>query len=56
MSTPPVTPQLRGYPVDHALVRANRAQSGPRRRRAPFGGLAARLRAGRLADAPCAQR
>ena len=33
MNTHPVAPQaLRGYPVDHDLIRANRAQRGPRRR------------------------
>ena len=45
MNTQPVTPQaLRGYPVDHTLVRANRAQRGPRRRFRILRTLAARLR------------
>ena len=45
MNTNPITPQaLRGYPVDYALLRANRAQRGRRRRFAALRAVAARLR------------
>ena len=41
----PITPHAtRGYPVDHALVRANRAQRGPRRRFVLVRAVTARLR------------
>lgn len=44
MSNHPVTPQaLRGYPIDHDLLRANRAQRGPRRRFSALRAVAARL-------------
>jgi hypothetical protein len=45
MTSPPITPQaLRGYPVDHDLIRANRAQRGQRGRFRILRALAARLR------------
>jgi hypothetical protein len=45
MSNRPVTPQaLRGYPIDHDLLRSNRAQRGPRRRFSLLRTIAARLR------------
>lgn len=45
MNNHPITPQaLRGYPIDHELLRANRAQRGPRRRLATLRAVAARLR------------
>ncbi|HET6173482.1 MAG TPA: hypothetical protein VFD90_12785 [Gaiellales bacterium] len=45
MYKPPIAPQaMRGYPVDHDLLRANRAQRGPRRRFSAVRALAARLR------------
>jgi hypothetical protein len=45
MDKQPLTPQaLRGYPIDHDLLRANRAQRGPRRRFSALRTLAARLR------------
>jgi hypothetical protein len=41
----PIAPHAtRGYPVDHALVRANRAQRGPRRRFVLLLAVTARLR------------
>jgi hypothetical protein len=44
MDNAPITPHAtRGYPVDHALVRANRAQRGSRRRSARLRALAKRL-------------
>jgi hypothetical protein len=44
MYKPPIAPQgLRGYPIDHDLLRANRAQRGPRRRLAVLRALATRL-------------
>jgi hypothetical protein len=42
--TPPAT---RGYPIDHDLVRARRAQRGTRRRFAGLRPLAARLGRGK---------
>jgi hypothetical protein len=39
MNTQPLTPALRGYPIDKDLVRANRAQRRPRRRRNRFAAL-----------------
>jgi hypothetical protein len=45
MNSHPITPQaLRGYPVDHNLIRANRAQRGPRRRLRILRILTVRLR------------
>jgi hypothetical protein len=45
MNSHPITPQaLRGYPVDHNLIRANRAQRGPRRRLGILRTLTVRLR------------
>ena len=47
MYRPPIAPQaLRGYPVDHDLVRSNRAQRVPRRRLRGLRALATRLRRG----------
>jgi hypothetical protein len=44
MYKPPIAPHaLRGYPVDHDLLRANRAQRGPGRRLARLRAAAARL-------------
>jgi hypothetical protein len=45
MNNHPITPQaLRGYPIDHELLRANRAQRGPRRRLAALRAVATWLR------------
>ena len=45
MNFHPITPQaLRGYPIDHELLRANRAQRGPRRRLAALRAVATWLR------------
>ena len=45
MNNHPITPQaLRGYPIDHELLRANRAQRGPRRRLATLRAVAGWLR------------
>jgi hypothetical protein len=44
MNQQPLTPQaLRGYPIDHDLLRANRAQRGTRRRFSALRALAAWL-------------
>jgi hypothetical protein len=45
MNHQPITPQaIRGYPIDHELLRGNRAQRGPRRRFSALRAIAARLR------------
>ena len=45
MNTQPIAPQaLRGYPVDHGFIRANRAQRGQRRRFLILRTLMVRLR------------
>jgi hypothetical protein len=45
MNNHPITPQaLRGYPTDHELLRANRAQRGPRRRLSALRAVAGWLR------------
>ena len=44
MYKPPIAPQaLRGYPIDHDLLRANRAQRGPGLRLAILRAVATRL-------------
>jgi hypothetical protein len=44
MYKPPIAPQaLRGYPVDHDLLHANRAQRDPGRRLAFLRALATRV-------------
>ena len=45
MNNSPITPQaLRGYPIDHELLRANRAQRGTRPRFSALRAVVAWLR------------